>query len=393
MYSHKKRKMNGTTNNTSTNNNNNNSQYHFHFVYYLPTFIIPQHSNHHQNRGAAQTEPQPHPAQTPEQQPQQQQQQQFFWTTFYPFMFHSAAGQPHAHAAPTANSGDYINNDQLFNQFLAQMFSQHQQQQQQQQLQLVKCTKKCVMDQLPVYTCDMQDSYQSQFGDSNVDCSVCLCESENGDQLLRLPCTHTFHKSCIEPWLKSNHTCPVCRYELPLQLTVPEEKLQNRQLSVQDIKSLNRQSEELNKQIEQRMLKEYGPDSLRLMQLGNDIQQVYSRIQRLEQEQQQEQQHQHQQQTSILNSIEVSLNQTMDKLDSVIIPVVVQNDDENGMQDAYEVDQQAGQSTKYTWDWSKIRQVRRQLVHRIQALLTRVDQLRLGGAQAQHQDMSSAMTD
>lgn len=31
----------------------------------------------------------------------------------------------------------------------------------------------------------------------------------------RLPCGHEFHFSCIEEWLKRDHRCPVCRYELP----------------------------------------------------------------------------------------------------------------------------------------------------------------------------------
>lgn len=32
---------------------------------------------------------------------------------------------------------------------------------------------------------------------------------------IRLPCEHEFHPKCIQEWLKRDHRCPVCRYELP----------------------------------------------------------------------------------------------------------------------------------------------------------------------------------
>ena len=46
-------------------------------------------------------------------------------------------------------------------------------------------------------------------------CSICVSEMNIGDEVVFLPCFHTFHESCIKPWLEQNHFCPVCRYELP----------------------------------------------------------------------------------------------------------------------------------------------------------------------------------
>ncbi|KAK1412247.1 hypothetical protein QVD17_33338 [Tagetes erecta] len=44
------------------------------------------------------------------------------------------------------------------------------------------------------------------------DCSVCLSKFENTDQLRLLPfCCHAFHAQCIDVWLNSNQTCPLCR--------------------------------------------------------------------------------------------------------------------------------------------------------------------------------------
>lgn len=44
------------------------------------------------------------------------------------------------------------------------------------------------------------------------DCAVCLSEFSFLDKLKVLPnCSHAFHIHCIETWLLSNSTCPLCR--------------------------------------------------------------------------------------------------------------------------------------------------------------------------------------
>uniref|UniRef100_A0A0E0DZI4 RING-type E3 ubiquitin transferase n=1 Tax=Oryza meridionalis TaxID=40149 RepID=A0A0E0DZI4_9ORYZ len=44
------------------------------------------------------------------------------------------------------------------------------------------------------------------------DCAVCLCEFDAEDRLRLLPlCGHAFHLHCIDTWLLSNSTCPLCR--------------------------------------------------------------------------------------------------------------------------------------------------------------------------------------
>ncbi|CAN7026952.1 unnamed protein product [Brassica rapa subsp. trilocularis] len=49
-----------------------------------------------------------------------------------------------------------------------------------------------------------------------LECAICLLEFEEEHILLRLltTCYHVFHQECIDRWLDSNKTCPVCRRNL-----------------------------------------------------------------------------------------------------------------------------------------------------------------------------------
>ncbi|KAK3031909.1 hypothetical protein RJ639_036705 [Escallonia herrerae] len=44
-------------------------------------------------------------------------------------------------------------------------------------------------------------------------CSVCLEQVITGELVRSLPCLHQFHASCIDPWLRQQGTCPVCKYK------------------------------------------------------------------------------------------------------------------------------------------------------------------------------------
>ncbi|CAH9066960.1 unnamed protein product [Cuscuta epithymum] len=50
---------------------------------------------------------------------------------------------------------------------------------------------------------------------TQLECVVCLNEFEDDDSLRLLPtCSHVFHPVCIDAWLASHVTCPVCRTNL-----------------------------------------------------------------------------------------------------------------------------------------------------------------------------------
>ncbi|KAJ4895015.1 RING-H2 finger protein ATL7 [Raphanus sativus] len=46
-------------------------------------------------------------------------------------------------------------------------------------------------------------------------CSVCLGDYQADEKLQQIPsCGHTFHMDCIDLWLTSHTTCPLCRLTL-----------------------------------------------------------------------------------------------------------------------------------------------------------------------------------
>uniref|UniRef100_A0ACD5YNF5 Uncharacterized protein n=1 Tax=Avena sativa TaxID=4498 RepID=A0ACD5YNF5_AVESA len=48
--------------------------------------------------------------------------------------------------------------------------------------------------------------------DVGVECAVCLSQLEDGEEARFLPrCGHGFHAECVDMWLSSHSTCPLCR--------------------------------------------------------------------------------------------------------------------------------------------------------------------------------------
>jgi len=45
-------------------------------------------------------------------------------------------------------------------------------------------------------------------------CAICLSDFEDGDKLRVMPCSHRFHKSCVDEWLRVNASCPSCRCDI-----------------------------------------------------------------------------------------------------------------------------------------------------------------------------------
>lgn len=51
-------------------------------------------------------------------------------------------------------------------------------------------------------------------------CCICLARYVNNEELRELPCSHFFHKDCVDKWLKINNACPLCKAEVGETLLV-----------------------------------------------------------------------------------------------------------------------------------------------------------------------------
>ncbi|CAI0384801.1 unnamed protein product [Linum tenue] len=73
------------------------------------------------------------------------------------------------------------------------------------------------------------------------DCSVCLSEFQEEEKLRLLPkCHHAFHVPCIDAWLKSHATCPLCRANIhaaAAEAVVAEEIRESVAVPAQEIES------------------------------------------------------------------------------------------------------------------------------------------------------------
>ena len=50
--------------------------------------------------------------------------------------------------------------------------------------------------------------------DEDNDCTICLEEFNNDEEIIKLKCNHLFHSKCIDDWIKKNQSCPLCRLNL-----------------------------------------------------------------------------------------------------------------------------------------------------------------------------------
>ncbi|KAL2643702.1 hypothetical protein R1flu_011289 [Riccia fluitans] len=67
---------------------------------------------------------------------------------------------------------------------------------------------RSIVEALPMFTFGALQGLKD-----GLECAVCLSRFEDSDILRLLPkCKHAFHLECIDTWLVSHSTCPLCRY-------------------------------------------------------------------------------------------------------------------------------------------------------------------------------------
>ncbi|GJY81857.1 RING-H2 finger protein ATL63-like protein [Tanacetum coccineum] len=63
-----------------------------------------------------------------------------------------------------------------------------------------------------VYKLHNDDGNDNKLNDRALECAICLCLFEDNEIGRKLPgCNHAFHVECIDMWLHSHSTCPICR--------------------------------------------------------------------------------------------------------------------------------------------------------------------------------------
>jgi len=61
-----------------------------------------------------------------------------------------------------------------------------------------------------IETLQIELNVELEIASSTIDaCSICLCDCRG--QIKQLPCKHRFHAACLDPWLKNNNSCALCR--------------------------------------------------------------------------------------------------------------------------------------------------------------------------------------
>ncbi|OQR97236.1 hypothetical protein ACHHYP_12318 [Achlya hypogyna] len=65
----------------------------------------------------------------------------------------------------------------------------------------------------PWYDVDAEGCWHSE-------CAICLESfARSAEEVVELPCNHVFHKGCLMPWLAKHDECPLCRYNLPKDMS------------------------------------------------------------------------------------------------------------------------------------------------------------------------------
>nr|XP_043635155.1 E3 ubiquitin-protein ligase ATL6-like [Erigeron canadensis] len=72
---------------------------------------------------------------------------------------------------------------------------------------------RLVVESFPVFL--YSDVKHLKIGKGTLECAICISEFGDNERLRFLPkCHHVFHPDCIDAWLASHITCPVCRDDL-----------------------------------------------------------------------------------------------------------------------------------------------------------------------------------
>ncbi|XP_045809910.1 RING-H2 finger protein ATL1-like [Trifolium pratense] len=79
-------------------------------------------------------------------------------------------------------------------------------------LTLNERTSSSVVHEIPTHKYHRRNKVDMVSDDDSGTCAVCLGDFEEGEELRTMPeCLHSFHVLCIDMWLHSHLSCPICR--------------------------------------------------------------------------------------------------------------------------------------------------------------------------------------
>lgn len=58
------------------------------------------------------------------------------------------------------------------------------------------------------------DAKNSSLAKDNPECCICLAKYKDNEEIRQLPCSHIFHKKCVDQWLRIISCCPLCKQGL-----------------------------------------------------------------------------------------------------------------------------------------------------------------------------------
>ena len=67
------------------------------------------------------------------------------------------------------------------------------------------------INRLPLHIVTTDDITSNNESEYTSCCNICLGPYEVNDEVRIVACTHRFHKNCIDQWLRTNASCPVCK--------------------------------------------------------------------------------------------------------------------------------------------------------------------------------------
>ena len=89
---------------------------------------------------------------------------------------------------------------------------------------------------------------------SDITCTICQCDYEDGETLMKLPCDHFFHETCVSIWLgQQSHVCPICRKEAGDHMPLIKDDEQHEETPNDDniINQIELENEEMDREHEE----------------------------------------------------------------------------------------------------------------------------------------------